>query len=121
MESSKINSNLTGLIVPKYTVVHEHQQQYKIVPIQIAEAAIKLANLNVGLGISSPTYCDSNTIDVYVNYKNSTIEYEVGRILSDRHPGGQNILELYMINKTTTTRRKIFILKPTSEIINFDL
>tara|TARA_B100000424_G_C22931582_1_gene495528 strand:+ start:798 stop:1163 length:366 start_codon:yes stop_codon:yes gene_type:complete len=120
MESSKKNTNLTGLTIPKYTVVHEHEQQYKIVPIQIAEAAIKLANLNVGLGISSPTYCDSNTINVYVNYNNSTsVEYEVGRILSEEHQGGQDILELYMINKTTATRRKIFILKPTSEIYNF--
>ena len=115
------NNNLTGLTIPKYTVVHEHEQQYKIVPIQIAEAAIKLANLNVGLGISSPTYCDSNTINVYVNYKNSTIEYEVGRILSEEHQGGQDILELYMINKTTTTRREVFILMPTNTIINNDL
>ena len=119
MDSFIKNNNLTGLTIPKYTVVHEHKQQYKIVPIQIAEAAIKLANLNVGLGISSPTYCDSNTINVYVNYNNSTsVEYEVGRILSEEHQGGQDILELYMINKTTTTRRKIFILKPTSEIYN---
>ena len=118
MDLIKKNNNLTGLIIPKYTVVHEHEEQYKIVPIQIAEAAIKLANLNVGLGISSPTYCESNTINVYVNSKNSTIEYEVGRILTDEHQAGQNILELYMINKTTTTRRKIFILKPTSEIYN---
>ena len=72
------------------------------------------------MGISSPTYCDSNTINVYVNYKNSTlVENEVGRILSEEHQGGQDILELYMINKTTATRRKIFILKPTSEIYNF--
>ena len=108
-----------GGLIPKNAVVHEHEGQYKLVPNGIAEAAIKLAKISGGMGIASPVYNESNTINVTVNYNNSTsVEYEVGRILSEAHTGGQDIIELYMINKTTTTRRKIFILKPTSEIYN---
>ena len=36
---------IQGLLIPKFTVVHQEKDNYKVVPLEISRAAIQLAQL----------------------------------------------------------------------------
>ena len=108
---------IQGLLIPKFTVVHQEKHNYKVVPLEISRAAIQLAQLSCGMGQASPVYKE-NMMYVTVTYATKQTNYEVGRTLTPVSLGGQNILDLYMINLESQTKRNLFILKPGVDIVN---
>lgn len=108
---------IQGLLIPKFTVVHQEKDNYKVVPLEISRAAIQLAQLSCGMGQTSPVYKE-NRMYVTVTYATKQTNYEVGRTLTHVSLGGQNILDLYMINLESKTKRNLFILKPGVDIVN---
>lgn len=105
------------MIIPKFSVVYEDINNYKLVPNEISLAIKKLAAFSCGMGQLYPIYKE-NQINVIVNYSKKKTKYCVGRTLSQITQGGQSIIDLYMINMETNKKRELFILQSKNYIIH---